>query len=197
MSPQGPPWEETGELGLCLVCVCLQEWGPMPQGEPGWWQRGVSLLPRCPLILSSCGQSPGVSFACAQLQLVPCRRENGCLPSFLGSVLCLCVCPSVPIPHPPCRAWGSLRVCGTGPLPIPSLVFISHCTTGTVMPNKTAIGSSGVAVLGSLCGAGRRGARWGHGGALRSLSAAAPARPGQRSARRQRHLRARRERPRR
>lgn len=159
-SPQWPPWEERRELEAVpgAVCVCLQGWGP--EESQGGGRVGGFPVPKSPLSPFQLWGSQGVSFACAQLQLVPCRREGGCLPSFLGSVLCLCVCLSVLIPHPPRRVWGSLRVCGTGPLPIPSPVFISHCTTATVMPNKTTMGS----VVWLCSGQDGGGSQWGHSG---------------------------------
>lgn len=123
----------------------------------------------------------------------------GSMPPFLGSVL-LFVCLSMHVRSsllilPPTHlVWGSLGgVHGTGPSPIPSPVFISLCIMGMVMPNKTVMRSSGVAVprawWGRHTGGHDEAGPW-------PLSAAAPARPGQRSARRRRHHRAQKGHPR-
>lgn len=150
--PRGHPGG-LGGLRLCLVqCVCAcRDGDPCPRGESGWWQRRGFPAPKTPLSpFQVWGGPKGVSFACAQLQLVPCRREGGCLPSFLGSVLlsvCLSVCAN-PTPTPPCV--GVPQGVWHRTLANTLSVFISHCTTGTVMPNKTAMGSRGVAVFGAL-----------------------------------------------
>lgn len=150
----GATQEETGGLRLCLaqsVCAC-RDGDPCPEREAGWWYRGGFPAPKAPLSPVQVWGVPrgfllhvhSCSWCLAGVRVLP-----PLLPGFCPSSVCLSVCLSVPIPHPPRRAWGSLRVCGTGPLPRPSPVFISHCTTGTAMPNKTAMGSSCVAVFGA------------------------------------------------
>jgi len=100
------------------------------------------MLPGYPLVPRGAGGPEGLPSG-ARWQSVPCRCGGGCPPpSFPASWgLSVCLCVASPVPTPPCPGvpQGS---------PIPSPVFISRCTTGTVTPNKTAMGSSSVATSG-------------------------------------------------
>lgn len=129
----------------------VPEWGGVEDGGKG----RVVLLLGCLLVLRGVGGPEGFplcvcggSRCLAGVGVAALPPPPPPLPGVYTSIcgLSVRVQRSLPILPPPRRAWGSLRVHGAGPSPIPCPIFISRCTTGTVMPNKTVMGSSSVAV---------------------------------------------------
>lgn len=177
--PGLPGWGAGKAQWGCIQCAALQGQGPVSLG--GCWQKSIA----APWVPLSCrvGVVPrgilGVCVCVGGLQQMPCKREGGSSPLPAPGV-CRSVCVSI---------WPALPGVPQGALSLPSLFAALQWPQRCQIKPPWAPAVSWGAVGSRGAGEGGRG--------VEPLSAAAPARPGQRSARRRRPPRAQRGHPRR